>query len=131
MLGAHGEPLDVGRAAATATAAIRRALEVRDRGCAFPGCDRPPGWADAHHIVHWADGGQTSIDNLVLLCGAHHRVIHHDDWTVRIAANGLPEFLPPRWIDPTQTPRAKPWRAQLAALTTIEPLNPDRSTGTS
>jgi len=48
----------------------------RDGGCRFPGCDRPPGWCDAHHIVHWAHGGPTALDNLVLLCRPHHRLLH-------------------------------------------------------
>jgi hypothetical protein len=116
VLGGDGQPLDVGRISYTTTLAIRRALTARDQGCAFPGCDRPPGWTDAHHIVHWADGGRTSVDNMVLLCGAHHRAVHHDDWVVRIAGNGLPEFIPPRWSDPSQAPRSRPWRAELAAL---------------
>ncbi len=70
------EPLDVGRATRTISPALRRALVVRDGGCSFPGCDRPPGWCDAHHRVHWADGGETRLDNLVLLCRRHHRAVH-------------------------------------------------------
>ena len=49
---------------------------VRDRGCRFPGCDRPHTWCDAHHVVHWADGGSTAVANLTLLCRRHHRMIH-------------------------------------------------------
>ncbi|MDH3730021.1 MAG: HNH endonuclease [Acidimicrobiia bacterium] len=70
------EPLDVGRRTRTIPPAIRRALVVRDGGCAAQGCDRPPRWTDAHHKVHWADGGPTSLDNLVLLCRRHHRMAH-------------------------------------------------------
>jgi hypothetical protein len=54
--------------------AMRRAVIVRDRVCRFPGCDRPPTWCDAHHVVHWADGGPTAAANLLLLCRPHHRV---------------------------------------------------------
>ncbi len=104
VLSGAGVPLDVGRAAYTVPTGIRRALLARDRGCAFPGCDRPPTWCDAHHITHWADQGPTSLANLVLLCGHHHRTVHHRGWQVRLA-EGHPEFIPPRWIDPTQTPR--------------------------
>ncbi|HEY2174993.1 MAG TPA: DUF222 domain-containing protein, partial [Mycobacteriales bacterium] len=104
LLGTAGQPLDVGRASHTIPVGIRRALVARDRGCAFPGCDRPAAWCDGHHIQHWADGGPTAITNLVLLCGHHHRTIHHHGWQARIV-DGLPEFLPPPWIDPTQTPR--------------------------
>ncbi|HEX7744502.1 MAG TPA: DUF222 domain-containing protein [Micromonosporaceae bacterium] len=76
-----------------------------DQGCAFPGCDRPPRWTEGHHIVHWADGGETSLHNSVLLCRHHHRHVHHHDWQVRIAGDGHPEFLPPAWLDPQQRPR--------------------------
>jgi hypothetical protein len=71
------EPLDVGRRTQVVPAGIRRAVVVRDRGCRFPGCDRPQGWSDAHHVVHWAHGGDTAVSNLVLLCRRHHRLVHH------------------------------------------------------
>ena len=71
------EVLDVGRRTRTIPAGVRRALVLRDRGCTAEGCDRPPGWCDAHHIVHWADGGSTSLENLRLLCRRHHRLAHH------------------------------------------------------
>ncbi|WP_180935484.1 HNH endonuclease signature motif containing protein [Nocardioides ungokensis] len=80
--------------------------------CAFPGCTRPPVMGHAHHIVHWADHGETSLDNLVLLCGHHHRTIHHTPWQVRLnPTDGKPEFLPPQrpgappHLDPHQTAR--------------------------
>jgi hypothetical protein len=68
--------LDVGRATRTVSGPTRRALLMRDRGCRFDGCDRPAPWCDAHHVIHWADGGPTSLDNLVLLCRSHHRMVH-------------------------------------------------------
>ncbi|MET7861949.1 HNH endonuclease signature motif containing protein [Micromonospora taraxaci] len=105
VLGGAGQVLDVGRQRRLVTGALRRALVLRDGGCAFPGCDRPPRWCAAHHIQHWADGGQTSLDNAVLLCGHHHRHIHHSNWTVRLGDNGNPEFVPPAWLDPDQVPR--------------------------
>jgi hypothetical protein len=71
-----GAVLDVGRTRRTVPAAIRTALEMRDRGCTHPGCDRPHTWCDAHHVVHWADGGRTSLANLRLLCRRHHREAH-------------------------------------------------------
>jgi hypothetical protein len=95
VLGGAGQVLDAGRARRLATGPLRRAMVVRDRGCAFPTCDRPPRWCDGHHVVPWTAGGPTRLDNLVLLCRQHHRLLHHGDWTVRIAADGLPEFLPP------------------------------------
>jgi uncharacterized protein DUF222/HNH endonuclease len=62
------EPPDVGRTTPVIPSALRRALVVRDRGCTFPGCERPPSWCDVHHIEHWADGGETSLSNTGLLC---------------------------------------------------------------
>ena len=104
-----GNVLDIGRATRTTPTPIRRALTIRDSGCAFPGCGRPPRWCHAHHIHHWANGGPTALNNLVLLCGHHHRLIHHSDWQVRLKPDGRPEFIPPPWIDPSQTPRPG-WR---------------------
>ncbi|MFI5559808.1 DUF222 domain-containing protein [Amycolatopsis japonica] len=105
VLGAAGEPLDVGRMKRFVTPGQRRALNIRDGGCAFPGCHRAPKHCHAHHIRHWADGGQTDLRNLVLLCSFHHRLIHHGDWQVRMAPEGIPEFVPPQYLDPLQVPR--------------------------
>ncbi|GIU89731.1 MAG: hypothetical protein KatS3mg010_0830 [Acidimicrobiia bacterium] len=69
-------PLDVGRTTRTVPPAVWRALVVRDGGCVHPGCDRPPGWCEAHHVVPWYDGGATSLDNLELRCRHHHRAVH-------------------------------------------------------
>ena len=93
-LGAHGEPLDIGHATRTIPPALRRALIIRDRHCAFPSCTRPARWADGHHITHWADGGPTRLSNLVLLCGHHHDILHHTAWTITIT-NNRPVFTPP------------------------------------
>ena len=95
LLGAEGCVLDVGRTRRLVTPPIWTALVARDHHCAFPGCTRPPVMCHAHHIRHWADGGATSLDNLVLLCGHHHRTVHHSPWQVRLAADRRPEFLPP------------------------------------
>lgn len=94
VLGSSSEPLDIGRATRSIPTGIGRALVLRDKQCAFPGCDRKARWTDAHHIQHWADGGPTALDNLVLLCRHHHHVIHHDDWTVAIE-HGQPRFSAP------------------------------------
>ncbi|HEX6516263.1 MAG TPA: DUF222 domain-containing protein, partial [Nocardioidaceae bacterium] len=96
VLGAKGEILDVGRAKRLVTAAIFTALVLRDRHCAFPGCTRPPIACDAHHLVSWLDGGPTSLDNLVLLCRAHHTLLHSSGWQVRLNPHDRrPEFKPP------------------------------------
>jgi len=105
VLSAAGEPLDVGRMKRFVTPGQRRALNIRDGGCAFPGCHRAPKHCQAHHIRHWADGGPTDLRNLVLLCSFHHRLIHHGDWQVRMAPAGVPEFVPPQYLDPLQVPR--------------------------
>jgi hypothetical protein len=77
MLGSDSELLDVGRKTRTIPSAIRRALDRRDGGCTWRGCGAPVSWCDAHHIIHWADGGKTSIDNLKLLCRRHHTATHN------------------------------------------------------
>ena len=89
----RSEPLDVGRRTRVVPPAIRTALAIRDGGCTHPGCDRPPPFTDAHHIRHWADGGPTSLDNLILLCRTHHRAVHEGAWQPRPRSR-LPD--PPR-----------------------------------
>jgi hypothetical protein len=74
--GAPTQVLDVGRTTRVVPAGLRTALAVRDRGCVVAGCDRLPAWCDAHHLRHWVHGGPTSLDNLVLVCRAHHRAVH-------------------------------------------------------
>jgi hypothetical protein len=74
-------PLSAGRATRTIPAPIRTALNLRDNGCRFPGCDRPPAWTDGHHIIHWAEGGATELENLVSLCRRHHRACVRRDGT--------------------------------------------------
>ena len=91
----RGNPLSVGRARRTITPAQHRALIVRDRGCRFQGCDRPPTWTDAHHLVHWANDGQTDVNNLVLLCRPHHRLVHEERWTLHWSEAGELVAEPP------------------------------------
>src|SRR4051794_25380594 len=69
----------------------------------FPGCDRPPGWCQTHHVLEFRNGGPTTVDNGVLLCGHHHRTFEHAGWTIHII-DGQPWWTPPRWIDPHQRP---------------------------
>ena len=96
VLGSLGEVLDVGRTQRLVTAAIWKALVLRDAHCRFPGCRRQPLACDAHHLRHWADGGDTSLDNLVLLCRAHHTLLHATPWTVRLnPVDRRPEFRKP------------------------------------
>ncbi|HSV66180.1 MAG TPA: DUF222 domain-containing protein [Mycobacteriales bacterium] len=104
VLGGESLPLDLGRGSRHFVGAARRAIILRDRGCVFPACDRPYQWCQVHHCVHWANGGRTDQNNGVLLCGHHHRAVHHNGWDVRTAEDGLPELLPPRTIDPERKP---------------------------
>jgi hypothetical protein len=92
--GSDGSVLDVGRKKRTISPALRRALVVRDRGCRFPGCGLR--FTDAHHIRHWADGGDTSLANCVLLCRFHHRLVHEEGWSVVWRVGDFPLFFDPR-----------------------------------
>ena len=86
--------LGVSRRTRTISPALRRALEARDRGCRFPGCGLR--FTDAHHVRHWADGGETSLANLVLLCSYHHRLVHEEGWQVQWWGEERPAFVDPR-----------------------------------
>ena len=72
----RSQPLDIGQQTRNPNPAQRRAVLLRDGGCQFPGCDRPPDWCQPHHIIHWAGGGPTDLANLVLLCSHHHHLVH-------------------------------------------------------
>jgi hypothetical protein len=105
VLSGDGVVLDQGRAARFFTPEQRRGLTTRDRGCTWPGCDIPPAWCDAHHVIWWQNGGPTDLSNGTLLCRRHHTEIHRGHWTIRIADDGRPEYLPPPHIDPHRRPR--------------------------
>ncbi len=106
VLSARSVPLDVGRQTEVVPRGLRRAVVARDRGCRFPGCDRPPGWSDCHHVVHWSRGGKTSLDNLVLLCRPHHRLMHEGGFTLRME-EASPVFARPD-SSPLEQVRAGP-----------------------
>jgi hypothetical protein len=95
LLDPTGRPLHLGRSHRLVTPAQRLALAARDRGCIVDGCDRPPQWCDAHHITHWADGGHTDLDELVLLCRYHHRHTHEAGWTITRHPDGRYRITPP------------------------------------
>ncbi len=94
ILERDGVPLDVGRKTRSIPPALRRALAARDGGCRFPGCTSHR-FVDAHHIEHWADGGRTKLDNLVLLCRHHHRLMHEGGYTLTAATDGRLTFRRP------------------------------------
>lgn len=79
-------------------------ISSRDQGCTFPGCDTPPGWCDAHHIVPWSQEGKTDVNNLTLACGSHHHLIDESDWHTIMLKDGRPAWVPPASIDPARTP---------------------------
>jgi hypothetical protein len=80
--------IDVGRAKRVVSGPTKRALHARDGHCLWPGCERPPSWSDAHHLVSWIHGGPTDLDNLVLLCHRHHRLVHEGNWQIAKTDDG-------------------------------------------
>ena len=108
--GAGGEILDVGRRTRTISPALRRALVARDRQCQFPGCHNRR--CDAHHLRHWADGGATALDNLVLLCRRHHRAVHEEGFRVTLAAAGGVRFVRPDGRPLPEAPAAPAWSGE-------------------
>jgi Domain of unknown function (DUF222)/HNH endonuclease len=105
VLGSDSQPVNLGRASRLFSKAQKTALAARDGGCVFPGCERPPGWTEAHHVRPWSMGGDTDLSNGALLCGYHHRLIHRDDgWQIQIAADGVPEVIPPTRVDRKRRP---------------------------
>ncbi len=98
-------PLALGRTQRLASRGQTMALIARDGGCSFPGCTHPPSWCDRHHIRDWIDGGPTDLDNMTLLCRYHHTHFLQKGWTCQINNDRLPEWIPPRWIDPAQRPQ--------------------------
>jgi hypothetical protein len=103
VLGSDSLVIDVGRAKRVVSGSRRRALNTRDGHCQWPGCDRPPSWSAAHHVVHWTRGGSTNLDNLILLCHRHHWMAHEGGWQLVRTDEGRLLTIPP------------PWRSYLAA----------------
>lgn len=105
LFGPKSDILDVGRARRVPSAPTRRALEARDKGCVWPGCDRPPVWTNAHHIEFWGrDNGSTEIPNLALVCLRHHTMLHEGGWQIARSEDG-------RWITIPPLPRHTRLRA--------------------
>ena len=111
-----GNALDVGRKTRTVPPALRRALTARDRRCRFPGCSARH--CDAHHVRHWAQGGPTRLDNLLLLCRRHHRAVHEEGFTVTLRNDGEARFAWPDGRPLLAAPRPPTWKGTPLAPST-------------
>ncbi len=105
----NGEPLSIGRRSRSIPPPMRRALRARDQGCRFPGCTNTR-FVDGHHIEHWADGGETSMDNLVMLCRHHHHLVHEGGFVCEKSVDG--ETCTAKWHAGTQMD----WHAAVGSL---------------
>ena len=99
----NGSPLSVGRKRRTIAGALKRALVHRDKTCTFPGCANRL-FLEGHHIKHWADGGETSLQNAALLCSTHHHYVHEYGYTIEIGPDGRPQFRNPHGCLVTASP---------------------------
>jgi Domain of unknown function (DUF222) len=95
LLGSDSMVIDVGRAKRTISGPARKALNVRDRGCTWPGCDRPASWTSGHHLKHWIRGGSNEPPNLTLLCYRHHWMVHEGNWQIVRGDDGRILTIPP------------------------------------
>ncbi|OLD26457.1 MAG: hypothetical protein AUG06_08495 [Actinobacteria bacterium 13_1_20CM_2_65_11] len=100
LLGSDSTVIEVGRARRVISGPQRKALEVRDRGCVWPGCDRPASWTSGHHLVHWIRNGPTDLPNLTLLCYRHHWMVHEGDWQIVRSDDGVITIPPTRTFGP-------------------------------
>jgi len=96
--------LDLGRSERLHNRYQRIVMGKRDGGCIWRGCDRPPAWCEAHHITPWSEGGETNVRDGCLLCVVHHHLAHSPGWRVVMAADGIPEVIPPARVDPERRP---------------------------
>jgi hypothetical protein len=95
LLDSESMVIDVGRAKRVVSGPQSKALKVRDRGCTWPGCDRPATWTSAHHVVHWIHGGSTDLPNLISLCFRHHGMVHEGNWQIVRSDDGNMLTIPP------------------------------------
>jgi hypothetical protein len=112
LLDADSLVIDVGRSDRKIKGATRRALNLRDRHCRWPGCDRPASWSQGHHLKHWIEGGSSDLDNLVLLCHRHHWMVHEGRWQiVKLQGGGYLTIPPPYRVDAWARAPDRPWAA--------------------
>ena len=125
VFGPDSQPIDVGRTQRLVTPALRAAICARDMECVFPGCDRDSTWCDAHHLHHWSKGGETSVENLVLLCRHHHVLVHQAGWRIEGKPGALTFYRP----DGTRlgAPRpSRPYRSPFFEIPQPDPPTPFR-----
>jgi hypothetical protein len=104
VMAGRSSVLDYGTSTRTIPVNLWNAVVVRDEGCRWPGCDRPPGWCEAHHVQWFSDGGSTSIDNLVALCSRHHHRLHQPGWDAKLRPNGSFRITDPNGAARTSHP---------------------------
>ena len=109
VVAGRSEPLDVGRTTRIWPTAVRNALAAIDGGCRGPWCDLPFGQCEIHHVVHWADGGETNVDNGLTTCGRAHDLVHVHGWTVE--------------VDPVT--RIATWTSPVGLVVVTHPRGPD------
>ena len=115
LLDSESAVVDVGRARRTAPPATLKALRIRDGGCVWPGCERPPAWTTAHHVLEWvADRGGTNTSTMVLLCYSHHWQVHEGGWQIARTDEGVITIPPIGGYVSRRAPDARPRRVQLA-----------------
>jgi hypothetical protein len=105
IFGPDSTVIDAGRARRVVSSSVRRALNARDQYCRWPGCERPASWSAAHHLVHWVEGGNTDLSNLILLCHRHHWMVHEGGWKLVQAKDDRLLAIPPTY-DYSQPARA-------------------------
>ena len=120
----EGEPLNVGRKTRVILPALRRALKRRDGGCRFPGCTHTR-FVDGHHIIHWADGGETSMSNVVSLCRYQHRLVHEGGYYI-VKDESAFRFFCSDGFEVTALPRERPGSECATSKKTPEPVDPTR-----
>ena len=109
VLGGRSQILDYGHTRRTASPGQRKALALRDGGCTARGCDRPPSWCEAHHLIPWSILPRTDLNNLALVCDAHHDLLHHDGWSIALSEDGKAIWTPPPQPPPEEPPPEPEW----------------------
>lgn len=123
LTGTHDTVVGVGRTTRTIPPWLVRLIRARDHGCRFPLCRRTR-WTHAHHIIHWAEGGPTNLDNLITLCGHHHRLIHEHGWTITGHPDHTITWHRPDGYPFTPQPPARPLQQWKHTLTSTPPVQP-------